>query len=197
MPRFSKHQKGNGCGRAISTSSNATSFIGLAALTPRTTSTPCTCGRSEKRGNGRGRALSTQRNTTSSINQAALTPWAASTPRTRGRSEKRPREHSDQDSQTASLPTKSTSLHRTRSATESSQILPLTEADIPRIVTPWPMAYKPGHKTTWPPNRMTMTTETLNFMVSAWVVINFVYCKSCHATLLACMWHCSTAYFPF
>ena len=133
MPRFSKRQRGNGRGRAISTPSNATSSVGQAALTPRATSTPRvtstphTRGGSEKRGNGRGIALSAVRNATS-VNQAA------STPRTRGRSEKRPREHSDQDSQTAAPPTKRTSLRRTRSATESSQTLPLTEADIPRIV---------------------------------------------------------------
>ena len=134
MPRFSKCQRGNGRGRVISTPNNATSSVGQAALTPRATSTPRTRGCSEKRRNGRGRALSTARNATSSINQAALTPWAASTPRTRGRSEKRPRKHSDQDSQTAAPPTKRTSLRRTRSATESSQTLLLTEADIPCIV---------------------------------------------------------------
>ena len=112
MPRFSKHQRGNGRGRAISTPSNATSSVGQAALTPRATSTPRTRGGSKKRGNGHGRVLSTARNAASSVNQAALTPRAASTPRTRGRSEKRPRKHSDQDSQTAALPTKRTSLRR-------------------------------------------------------------------------------------
>ena len=137
MPKFSKR---NGHGRVISTSRNATASVGQAALTPRATSTPRanstprTRGRSEKRGNSCGRALSTARNVTSSGNQAALTPRAASTPRTRGRSEKRPCKHSDQDSQTAALPTKWTSLHRTMSATESSQTLPLTDTDIPRIV---------------------------------------------------------------
>ena len=134
MPRFSKRQRGNGRGRAISTLTNATSSVGQAALTPRTASTPRTRGRSEKRGRGHGRGLSTPRNAASSVGQAASTPRATSTPRTRGRSEKRPREHSDQDSQTAAPPTKRTSLRHTRSATESSQTLPLTEAEISRIV---------------------------------------------------------------
>ena len=118
----------------ISTPSNATSSIGQAALTPRAPSTPRTRGRSEKRGNGQGTALSTPRNATSSVNQATLTPRAPSTPCTRGRSEKRPCKHSDQDSQTAAPPTKKISLRCTRSVTESSQTLPLTEADIPHIV---------------------------------------------------------------
>ena len=65
MPRFSKRQRGNGRGRAISTPSNATSSVGQAALTPRAISAPRTRGRSEKRGgNGRGRALSTLSNAT-------------------------------------------------------------------------------------------------------------------------------------
>ena len=65
MPRFSKRQRGNGHGRAISTPSNATSSVGQAALTPQAISTPRTRGRSEKRGgNGCGRALSTSNNVT-------------------------------------------------------------------------------------------------------------------------------------
>ena len=135
MPRFSKRQRGNGRRRAISTPSSATSSIGQVALTPRAASTPCTRGRSEKtRENGCRRALSTPSNTTSSVGQAPLTPRAASTPRTHGCSEKRPHKHSNQDSQTATPPTKRTSLRHSRSVTESSQTLPLTEADIPRIV---------------------------------------------------------------
>ena len=134
MPRFLKRQKGNSHGRVISTPINTTSSIGQAALTPQAASTPRTHGRFEKRGNGRGRALSTPRNNTSSVGQAVLTPRATSIPCTRGCSEKRPSEDSDQDSQTAAPPKKRTSLHHTRSATESSQTLPLTEADIPHIV---------------------------------------------------------------
>ena len=134
MPRFSKRQKGNGHGRVISTLINTTSSIGQAALTSQATSTPCTHGHSEKRGNGRGRALSTPRNNTSSVDQAVLTPQATSIPCTHGCSKKRPRKDSDQDNQTATPPKKRTSLHHTRSATETSQTLPLTEADIPHIV---------------------------------------------------------------
>ena len=134
MPRFSKRQRGNGRGSAISTLSNATSSVGQAALTPRAASTPRTRGCSMKRGNGRKRALSTLSNATSSVVQAALTPRAASTPCTCGRSEKRSREHSDQNSQTAAPPIKRTLLRQIRSATESSRALPLTKADIPHIV---------------------------------------------------------------
>ena len=117
MPRFSKRQRGNGRGRAISTPSNATSSVGQAALTPRAVSTPRTRGRSEKRGgNGRGRAFSTSSNatfrwsgcfnTSSRFNTLYTWPFQEETSRT-------------------SFPL---------CATESSQTFPLTEADIPRIV---------------------------------------------------------------